>query len=185
MIGKIDKETALRIIKEIDSAAKKCPFAAYPYVYNIIKNKNGIEKDKAYDSKIIADDETIDEASLNIEEIFESITSEEALFVDAFGSGEILNVSDEDLNDGEYADYEILYLDGSKHTINTDNSDGILLSVEDFYGIAFVPKNDLYELYISIHSIDQGPGMWAKCVITEKGDTVQKLENVAKKILGL
>ena len=75
MIGKIDKKTALRIIKEIDSAAKECTFAAYPYVYNIIKNENGIEKDKAYDSKIIADDETIDEASLNIEEIFESITS--------------------------------------------------------------------------------------------------------------
>lgn len=180
MIGKFDKETALRIIKEIDSAAKECPFVTYPYAYNIIKDENGIEKDKVYDSKNITDDD-------NIEEIFNSITSEKALFVDAFGSGDILNVSDEyeDLEDGEYADYQILYLDGSKHTINTDNSDGILLSVEDFYGIAFVPKNDLYELYIGFHSIDQGPGMWAKCTITENGDTVHKLDYVARKILGL
>lgn len=187
MIGKIDKETALRIIKEIDSAAKECPFVTYPYAYNIIEDENGIEKDKKYAPKIIADDENIDETSLNIEEIFNSINSKKALFIDAFELEDILDVSDEydDLEDEEFADYSMLYLDGSKHTINTDNTDGILLSAEDFYGIAFVPKNDHYELYIGLHSIDMGPGMWASCMITENGDTVHKLENVAKKILDL
>jgi hypothetical protein len=194
MIAKVNKEIALEVLKKIDNAAKGCGFVSYPYTYNMIKVEGNIEKDKAYDSSTVVDDENnevvirnIEKPTLNIEEVFDSLTYGKALFIDAFELEDILNASEEheDIEEGELADYTLLYLDGSEHVINTDDSDEILQEVEIHYTITFLPKGEDFELFIGMHSIDQGPGMWASCLITENGDTVKKLEGLVRDILGL
>lgn len=194
MIAKVKKEIALEVLKKIDAAAKEWDFVLYPYTYNIVKVEGNIEKDKAYDSITVADNtdneiilQNIKVPTFNIEEVFNSLTLGNALFVDAFVGEEILDSSDEEdeLEEGEFADYTVTYLDGSEHVINTNSSDDILLNEEIYYTITFLPKGEEFELYIGMHSIDQGPGIWAKCLITESGDTAQKLEGVVRGILEL